>query len=67
MGVEELANIIARPPSIIFERSWQLAEVPEDWKKVNITPIFKKWQVGSGELQAGQPHFSEANNPGNYF
>ncbi|KAK4825010.1 hypothetical protein QYF61_023014 [Mycteria americana] len=26
---------------IVFERSWQLGEVPEDWKRANITPICK--------------------------
>ena len=28
--------------SIIFERSWRTAEVPEDWRKANVTPMFKK-------------------------
>lgn len=27
---------------VIFERSWQFGLVSEDWKKENITPIFKK-------------------------
>jgi len=27
---------------VIFERSWQSGEVPGDWKKGNIVPIFKK-------------------------
>lgn len=39
--LRELADIIARPLSIIFDRSWQLGEVPEDWSKANVTPIFK--------------------------
>jgi len=38
----ELANVIAEPLSIIFERSWRTGEVPEDWRKANVIPIFKK-------------------------
>ena len=30
------------PLSIIFERCWRTGEVPEDWRKANVTPIFKK-------------------------
>ena len=26
----------------MFERLWQSCEVPEDWKKVNVTAVFKK-------------------------
>lgn len=35
-------DIIARPLTIIFERLWRSGEVPEDWKKANVTPVFKK-------------------------
>ncbi|KFV78519.1 RNA-directed DNA polymerase from mobile element jockey, partial [Struthio camelus australis] len=40
--LRKLADIIARPLSIIFERSWRSGEVPEDWKKASVTPAFQK-------------------------
>ena len=43
--------MVAEPLSIIFEKSWLSGEVPGDWRKGYVTPIYKK---GSKE------------DPGNY-
>jgi len=46
--LRELADVIPEPLSIIFERSWRTGEVPEDWRKANVTPIFKKGKKTQG-------------------
>jgi len=40
--LRELADVIAEPLSIIFERSCRTGDVPEDSRKASVTPIFKK-------------------------
>ena len=40
--LSELADVIAEPLSIIFERSWRTGEVPKDWRRANVMPVFKK-------------------------
>ncbi|KFP73882.1 hypothetical protein N311_04133, partial [Apaloderma vittatum] len=49
--VKELAAVITKTLSIIYQHSWLTGEVPSDWKSGDVTPIYKKgWK----------------DNPGNY-
>ena len=41
-GPRKLTDEVAKPLSIVFDNSWQPSEVPSDWRKGNITPLFKK-------------------------
>ena len=49
--LRELAEVLTKPLSIIYQQSWLTGEVPVDWKLGNVTPIYKK---------------GPKENPGNY-
>ncbi|KFW07359.1 hypothetical protein N326_10311, partial [Eurypyga helias] len=40
--LRELADVMGKPHSIITERSWSTGEVPEDWRKAHVMPVFKR-------------------------
>ncbi|KAK4810556.1 hypothetical protein QYF61_004519 [Mycteria americana] len=42
--LKELADVLTKPLSIIYQQSWLTGEVPADWRLANVTPIYKKGQ-----------------------
>ena len=42
--LREMADVVAKPLSIIFWQSWLAGDVPVDWKLANVMPIFKNGQ-----------------------
>lgn len=47
-----MADVVAKPLSMIREKSWRSGEVPGDWKKGNTTPISTKGkQYGPGNYR----------------
>ena len=40
--LKELAEEISEPLAIIFEKSYRTGEVPIDWRRANVVPIFKR-------------------------
>ncbi|KAK4820858.1 hypothetical protein QYF61_007863 [Mycteria americana] len=40
--LKELADVLTKPLSIIYQQSWLTGEVPVDWRLANVTPIYKK-------------------------
>ncbi|KAK4823927.1 hypothetical protein QYF61_008313 [Mycteria americana] len=50
--LKELADVLTKPLSIIYQRSWLTGEVPADWRLANVMPIFKKgWKKDSGNYR----------------
>ncbi|GAB0199653.1 lysine-specific histone demethylase 1A [Grus japonensis] len=42
--LKELAEVLSKPLSIIYQQSWLTREVPVDWRLANVMPIHKKGQ-----------------------
>ncbi|KAK4817255.1 hypothetical protein QYF61_005468 [Mycteria americana] len=50
--LKELADVLTKPLSIIYQQSWLTGEVPADWKLANVTPIFRKgWKEDLGNYR----------------
>ncbi|KAK4809932.1 hypothetical protein QYF61_001659 [Mycteria americana] len=50
--LKELADVLTKPLSIIYQQSWLTGEVPADWRLANVTPIFKKgWKEEPGNYR----------------
>ncbi|KFQ18369.1 hypothetical protein N331_11828, partial [Merops nubicus] len=40
----ELAEVVTKPLSIIYQQSWLTGEVQAGWRLASVTPIYKKGQ-----------------------
>jgi len=57
-------SLLSRSPLSLRDPGGQ-EEVPEDWRKANATPIYKKGQEGGPrELQDCQPHLHPLKGDG---
>ncbi|KAK4816186.1 hypothetical protein QYF61_012476 [Mycteria americana] len=50
--LKELADVLTKPLSVIYQQSWLTGEVPVDWRLANVTPIYKKgWKEDLGNYR----------------
>ncbi|KFO83325.1 hypothetical protein N320_00554, partial [Buceros rhinoceros silvestris] len=50
--LRELAEVLTKPLSIIYQQSWLMGEVPVDWSLANVTPLHKKgWKENPGNYR----------------
>ncbi|KAK4832222.1 hypothetical protein QYF61_021069 [Mycteria americana] len=50
--LRELAEVLTKLLSILYQQSWLTREVPVDWRLANVTPIFKKgWKEDLGNYR----------------
>lgn len=45
----KITDMVAYPLYLLFNKSIETNEIPNDWKKANVTPIFKKGKKSSAE------------------
>ena len=51
--IHESAEVICEPLTILFDKSFETGIVPDEWKKGQITALFKKEDKTSIKLQTG--------------
>ncbi|KAK4819994.1 hypothetical protein QYF61_017373 [Mycteria americana] len=50
--LRELAEVLTKTLSILYQQSWLTAEVPVDWRLANVMPIDKKgWKENPGNYR----------------
>ncbi|KFQ33488.1 hypothetical protein N332_09301, partial [Mesitornis unicolor] len=50
--LRELAEVLAKPRSIIYQQCWLTGKVPVNWRLANVTPIYKKgWKEDPGNYR----------------
>ncbi|KAK4826721.1 hypothetical protein QYF61_010974 [Mycteria americana] len=50
--LKELAEVLTKPLSIIYQQSWLTGEGLADWRLANVTPIYKKgWKEDPGNYR----------------
>ncbi|KAK4822040.1 hypothetical protein QYF61_006953 [Mycteria americana] len=50
--LRELAEVLTKPLSILYQQSWLTGEVPADWRLANVTPVYKKgWKEDPGNYR----------------
>ncbi|KAK4829113.1 hypothetical protein QYF61_002151 [Mycteria americana] len=58
--LRELADVVAKPLSMIFEKSCQSGEVPGDWKKETLHPSLKKHMEDREVIRDSQHGFTKS-------
>ena len=50
--LRELAEVLSKPLSIIYQQSWLTGEVPVDWRLAHVMSIYKKgWKEDPGNYR----------------
>jgi len=50
--LKQLADVLAKPLSIVYQQSWLTGNIPVDWKLANVAPIYKKgWKKDPGNYR----------------